>query len=360
MNRVLTFTLLLLVFLGCSHTENSGDTNSDKHLTDDYSAKIDRLLQTTSPRKFNGVVLIHQDGKEKYSNAFGYSNFETNTPITLQDNFRIQSNSKQVTAVLILKEVEKGTIDLGKTIRDYLADFDRTWADSVTIHQLLNMSSGIVSLKKGLIFEPGTDYKYSNAAYGLLGRILEKVSGTKYIELANSLFQELAMSNTFCYEFGAHQPSLINGYVNTGDGYELVDFYSRGITPEGWLDFIPAGGIISNATDLTIWDAKLHHGKILKPESYELMTSFTIRGQHAAFGEEEIGYGYGVRIDDSKALKIIGHAGKGIGFANIKFYVPEKDLHVVLLENVYDEDPNVVYHFEREIIDLVMNSNLVR
>ena len=222
------------------------------------------------------------------------------------------------------------------------------------------MSSGIISLDKELVFEPGTDYRYSNAAYGLLGKILEKVSGNEYIDLANNLFKELSMNNTFCYEFGANQNSLINGYTNTKDGYELVDFYTRGITPEGWLNFIPAGGIISNAVDLTIWDTKLHNGKILQPESYELMTNFDIRGQHAAFGNEKIGYGYGVRIDDSKDFKIIGHAGKGIGFANIKFYIPEKDLHVVLLENVYHEDPNVVYHFEREIIDLIMNSSLVK
>ena len=359
-----SFSISILVFafiiLSCGDNKNKSNSEGKNQVIDDYSAKIDSLIQTTSPRKFNGVVLITQKGETKYSKEYGFSDFEKRIPIRLNDNFRIQSNSKQITAVLTLKEVEKGNINLNNSINKYLPELKSTWVDSVTVHQLLNMSSGIVDIEKPLAFEPGTDYIYSNAAYGLLGKIIEKVSGKEFIDIANNLFKELSMNNTFCYEFGGNQNGLINGYTNTEEGYEIVDFYSRGITPEGWSNFIPAGGIISSAVDLTTWDTKLHNGSILRPESYELMTNFNIRGRHAAFGNKKIGYGYGVRIDDSKDFKIIGHAGKGIGFANIKFYLPKKDLHVVLLENVYDEDPNVVYHFERRIIDLIMNSSLVK
>ena len=348
------FLPIFILFTSCY-----GDKQNAQQ-AESYVEKIDELIQASSPRIFNGVILITQNGEIQYSKAYGYSNFEDQTPISLNDNFRIQSNSKQITAVLVLREVEKGTIDLNQKIRAYLPEFKQSWADSVTVHQILNMSSGITSLEKPLIFEPGTDYKYSNPAYGLLGTIIEHVTGTKYIDLANNLFKELSMDNTFCYEFGATQSSLIHGYVNNKDGYEIVDFYARGISPEGWLNFIPAGGIISNAKDLNTWDTKLHNGKILQKDTYELMINYSIRGQHAAFGPEKIGYGYGLRIDDSKSLKIIGHAGKGIGFANIKFYVPEKDLNVIVLENVYDEDPNIVYHFEKEIKKIVMSSSLVK
>src|SRR5687767_12060760 len=79
---------------------------------DDYSSKIDSIILTKNPRSFNGVIWITKKGKTKYLKTYGYSNFETKTPFTLRDNFRIQSNSKQITAVLILREVEKGKIDL--------------------------------------------------------------------------------------------------------------------------------------------------------------------------------------------------------------------------------------------------------
>lgn len=353
MKQLFNFLTLILFafFFSCNQKEQQKE---------DYSTKIDSLIQTTSPRSFNGVILITQNGKTKYSKAYGYSNFEDKTPISIKDNFRIQSNSKQVSAVLILKEVENGKIDLSSPIRKYLPDLRQTWADTVTVHQLLNMSSGIIALDKPLIFEPGTNYKYSNPAYGLLGRIIENVTGKKYIEIANNLFKQLEMSNSYCYEIGKPNNGLINGYWVSNDEFDFLDFNSLGFTEETWTDFIPAGGIISNLHDLNVWDTKLHNGEILKPETYKLMTNYSITGQHDAFGNEKIGYGYGLRIYDKKPIKHIGHAGRGIGFASIKFYVPEKDVDVIVLENVYNEDVSIIYHFEKEIREIVLNSNLVK
>ena len=304
-----SFLILTLFVIGCNksndnnthddHNESSQDQNTEeKEQANDYAAKIDSLIKTTTPRKFNGVILITQNGETKYSKAYGYANVDTKTPITLQDNFRIQSNSKQVTAVLILKEVENGKIDLKATIRKYLPDFEQTWADTVTVHQLLNMSSGITNTKKPLIFKPGTAYKYSNAAYGILGSIIEKVTGKTYVEQANALFKSLEMPNTYCYEIGKENKGLIDAYSVADNKMTLIDFNARGITKEGWKAFIPAGGIISNARDLNTWDLKLHKGKILKPASYQLMINYDNTGQHDAFGDEKIGYGYGLRIYD--------------------------------------------------------------
>ncbi|MGB1206250.1 MAG: serine hydrolase domain-containing protein [Chitinophagales bacterium] len=351
--------LLVLFFLSCGNS-SADKSNSIKKQIDDYSSKIDSLIQTTNPRSFNGVVLITQNGETKYSKTHGYSSFENKTPINITDNFRIQSNSKQITAALILREVENGKIDLKSSIRKYLPNIKQTWVDTVTVHQLLNMSSGIVGIDKPLLFEAGTKYKYSNPAYSLLGRIIESVKGQKYIEVANSLFKELKMDNTFCYDITKNSNKVIDGYIVSNEQYELLKFDELGFSENGWSDFIPAGGIISNAKDLNIWDTKLHQGKMLKPATYKLMTNYNITGQHDAFGNEKIGYGYGVRIDDNKNMKIIGHAGRGLGFASIKFYIPEKDIDVIVLENVYHEDENIVYHFEKKLREIVMNSNLVK
>lgn len=353
--------IVALFIISCNSSgKNKINSSNDKEQIDDYSAKIDSLIQTTNPRKFNGVVLITQNGETKYSKAYGYSNFEKKIPITTKDNFRIQSNSKQVTAVLILKEFEDGKIDLRSPIGEYLPDLKQTWADTVTVHQLLNMSSGIIALDKPLIFEPGTDYAYSNPAYGLLGQIIENVTEKEYTEVANNLFKQLEMYNTYCYEIGEPNNGLINGYrVSIGD-FNVVNFSSLGFTEEEWIDFIPGGGVISNLHDLNLWDIKLHNGEILEPETYELMTRYSITGQHDAFGKEKIGYGYGLRIYDKEPIKHIGHAGRGIGFASIKFYVPEKDVDVIVLENVYNEDESIIYHFEKEIREIVLNSNLVK
>lgn len=349
---VLKFVLPLFLSLSNSY--------SYSQVVDNYSAKIDSLIRTTSPRTFNGVILVTQNGKTKYSKTYGYSNFEKKTPIITKDNFRIQSNSKQVTAVLILREVEKGRIDLKGPIRKYLPELKQTWADTVTVHQLLNMSSGIMALDKPLIFKPGTGFHYSNPAYSLLGRIVENVSGNTYIDLANRLFKSLGMHNSYCYEIDKANTGLINGYTNSQNKYNIVDFNATGFKEETWKDFIPAGGIISNVHDLNIWDTKLHQGKILRPETYGAMTNSDVIDFDETFSDEKKYYGYGVNVSSNKSIKYIGHAGRGLGFVSIKFYVPEKDLDVIMLENVYNQDNDVVYHFEKEIRRIVLNSNLIK
>ena len=354
--RILLFSILLAIF-DCS--EKKPNTESENQIVDDYSAKIDSLIQTSSPRKFNGVISIIKNDQGVYSKTFGYSNFENKTPISLNDNFRIQSNSKQITGVILLKEVEKGSIELDSRISKYLPEFKATWVDSVTVHQLINMSAGIVSLEEPLLFEPGTDFHYSNPAYGLLGRIIKNVTGKEYTEIANSLFKELGMNNTYCYQFDQENQKLINGYQWTDDEYEFVEFSELGFTKETWNDFIPTGGIISNVSDLHIWDRKLHNGELLEPKSYEIMTNSKVPDLFPALSDEEMSYGYGIDIAD-KPFRYLGHGGSGYGFVNIKFYVPENDLNVIVLENLFHDDIPIRYHFEKEIRKIVLNSNLVK
>ncbi len=353
--------VLALFILSCNNSfKNKIDKPNSKKQIDSYSAKIDSLIQTSNPRKFNGVILITKNGETKYSKAYGYSNFEDKTPITLEDNFRIQSNTKQITAVLVLKEVEKGKIVLDGSIRTYLPDLKQSWADTVTVNQLMNMSSGVVNIDEPLAFEPGTDFHYSNPAYDLLARIVEKSTGKEYKELANATFKELGMDNTYCYEIGKNNNGLSNGYWISNDELELVNFNDLNFTEESWKNFVPAGGIISNSHDLNIWDTKLHNGKILKPETYNLMVNSKVVDSDFTFSDKKSNYGYGVNINEEKPNKYIGHAGRGIGFVNLKFYVPEKKLDVIILENVYNRDIDGVYHFEKEIRKIVLNSNLVK
>ena len=356
----LSFIIVASFIISCkNNNQNKTNLANENNQINDYSAKIDSIIQTTSPRLFNGVISITQNGKNIYSKTYGYSNFEEKKQISLKDNFRIQSNSKQITGVIVLREVEKGNIDLNSPISKYLPKFQATWADSVTVHQLVNMSAGIASLDEPLLFEPGTDFYYSNPAYGLLGRIIKKATGKEYIKVANDLFKVLGMKNTYCYEFGQENKGLINGYHWSGNVYEYVEFSELGFTKDTWKDFIPTGGIISNVTDLHIWDTKLHKGELLKPASYKIMTYSDVPDLFAPLSDEKMFYGYGIDIAD-KPFRYLGHGGSGYGFASIKFYVPHKDLNVIVLENLFHNDIPVRYHFEKEIRKIVLNSNLVK
>ncbi len=344
MKQIFRITYLipfLVLFINC---------NSFGQKINDYSTKIDSLIKTTNVRQFNGVILISQNGNLKYSKAYGFSNFDTKRVLNINDLFEIMSNSKQITAVLILKEVEKGNIDLQSPIKKYLPNLTQTWADSVTVHQLLNHTHGIEAIDKPLLFKSGTDFKYGNLSNILLGQIIEFSSKRTYSEMANELFKNLRMKNTFAYSKDKMQ-KVVSGHINKENSFKVVN--STQIKEEN----IPADGIITTAKDLSIWNNNLHKGKILKSKTYQLMTTSTVFAQHDVFGKEKVGYGYGIRICENDKKKYIGHTGLGDGFASMNLYFPKKDISIIVLENQMNEKFELSYYFGIEIKKIILNTD---
>lgn len=317
-------------------------------ISNELFTKIDSLIQLQNPRQFSGVVLITQNGKSVYSKVHGYANFEKKIPLKMSDRFKINSNTKLFTSVLVLKEFEKGKIDLREKIGKYLPELTQSWKDSITVHQLLNHTHGIDELDKPLLFKPGTDFKYGNISNVLLGEILEKVTGKTYVELAENLFKKLKLKNTFCISV-ERENDLVFGYRLNENQPEIV-------TNPKHQNQIPAAGIISNAHDLALWNYKLHHGKVLKKESYKLLTEATAMSQHNVFGKEKMGYGYNIRIAEENGVKYIGHTGLGDGFASLNVYFPDSDISLIILENVMGESADNWYFYETEIKNLLVES----
>jgi CubicO group peptidase (beta-lactamase class C family) len=104
----LTLLATTILFTSC---------NLSAQRKDNYSSKIDSLLKTNTPRDFNGIVFIQQNGKTKYAKAYGFADFNKKTSLKIDDELSTMSIAKQITATLILQEVEKGTIDLQIPIR---------------------------------------------------------------------------------------------------------------------------------------------------------------------------------------------------------------------------------------------------
>lgn len=318
---------------------------------DNYSAKIDSLIKVADP-KFNGVVLIAKNGKTLYTKAQGFTNFDSKKPLTINSQFEIMSNSKQITAVLILLEVEKGKIDLNSPIKKYLPELTQTWADSITVHQLLNHTHGIVDLQKPLAFKPGTDFKYGNISFNLLGKIVEFTTQKSYSEVANALFQKLNMKNTWVYSPDKAQ-NLVSGHFNTNGVFTIKK--GSQITPESF----GADGIISTVNDLATWNNNLHKGKILKPKTYQLMIKSSVLSQHNFFGKEKEGYGYGIRTIQKESVKYLGHTGLGDGFSAVNLYFPKSDVSLIVLENQMNENPDLFYASGFKIKNILLKSDLL-
>jgi len=166
----------------------------------DVQKKIDGLVkQYNEYGQFNGSILVADQGKVIYEKGFGMANMEWGIPNGPDTKFRIGSITKQFTAALILQLVDEGKIKLDGRLSDYLPDYRKDTGEKVTIHQLLNHTSGIPSYTSNpeffpkhsrnaygvpefvktfasgdLEFEPGSKFSYNNSGYTLLGAIIEK------------------------------------------------------------------------------------------------------------------------------------------------------------------------------------------
>lgn len=323
--------------------------------SNDYAAKIDSALQSAAVRPFSGVVMITQQGKTKYLEAYGYADFTRKTPLKTDDQFVLLSNSKQITAVLVLLEYEKGHLQLQDAIRKYLPGIQQPWADTVTIHQLLNHTSGIVDVDSPLAAVPGTQFRYSDLNYMLLGKIVAHAAGKPYRVLLNELFSRCGMRHSY-FPDTKNTGQLVHGMRYAGDGGKKE--VSSMIIPE---DRIPAAGIVSTVHDMSTWNELLYNGKLLKPATFQLMRSYAIKAVHPVFGDKAIGYGYGIRINDQSLPVEYGHTGivPDQGFTSLLLYYPATHTSVVILENQAFENMQISYAIEMAIRKIVLQSRIL-
>src|SRR5262249_5207682 len=118
-----------------------------------------------------------------------------------------------------------------------------------------------------LDFDPRTRWSYSNTGFIILGRVVEKVSGDTFGQfLERRIFKPLMMEHSY-FEPGKSVQGLARGYTSLALGPQEPSVPEAG----GWI--YAAGGIYASASDLARWDIALAGGKILKPDSYRLMTT---------------------------------------------------------------------------------------
>ncbi|WP_449400568.1 serine hydrolase domain-containing protein [Chryseobacterium wanjuense] len=131
-----------------------------------------------------------------YRKDQGFSDFKNKTKIDSNTVFAIGSVSKQFTAVLILLQMQQGKLDINDKVSKYLNNFQNKDYENITIHQLLNHTSGLNTLGEKLHFKSGTDFLYSNEGFNSLGKIIEKVSGKPYDENVMELFKKAGMQHS--------------------------------------------------------------------------------------------------------------------------------------------------------------------
>ncbi|WP_159476179.1 serine hydrolase [Dyadobacter sp. 3J3] len=316
--------------------------------------RIDSLITSSTQKPFNGIILIYQNGFTKYAKVAGFSDIAKKKPLKFDDQFVVGSISKQFTAVLLLREFEKGRVKLDVPIRNYLPEITQSWADSVTIDQLLTHMNGISALDRPLDFKPGTKYSYSQIGYDLLAKIVEKTSGKSFASLSAELFRKCKMFNTFHPDVKLYK-NLVKGYTEQNNGKLAVETTT-------FQNYVAAGSFISTAHDLLLWNNCLHGGKLLSLETYRLMISKKPEAvrNHPIFGKVE--YGYGITHDTKDGILQLGQTGFSPGFISMDFYFPKTKTSIIALDNVvWDEDDiKKVFSYHTEILKIMREGDLVK
>lgn len=332
--------------------------NKELHVKTDSEAglseSLDALLLAPNAKPFNGVVLVAKDGFTKYVKRVGYTDSLKKRPFKFDDQFVVGSISKQFTAVLLLREYEKGKVSLQAPIKTYLPEMSQSWADSVSVEQLLTHMHGIVSLNKPLAFAPGTKFSYSQIGYELLARIIEKTSGKLFAEQSEALFRLCKMRNTF-HPGSRKYRHLVQGFTEQENGKLTLE---KGT----FENYVAAGSFISTANDLLLWNESLHGGKLLSSKTYALMTAPKVGAErnHPIFGLTN--YGYGITVDNRGEILQLGQTGFSPGFVSMDFYFPKTKTSVIVLDNTVWDESNLkkTFRYHTGVLEIVRKSKLVK
>jgi D-alanyl-D-alanine carboxypeptidase len=297
------------------------------HLNDKELAAAARkkLEQEAAADRFSGAVMVTKNGKPILAEAYGLADREHKIPNTLKTRFRIGSMNKMFTAVAVLQLAEARKLDVKDPFGKYVPDYpNKDVAAKVTIHELLTHTGGTGDIfgaefeahrlelrtlqdyvklygNRGLAFEPGSRWEYSNYGYILLGVLIEKVSGQSYYDYVREhVYVPAGMTSTGSEPEDQQVPDRSIGYTKMGGGpwHPNADTLPyRGTS---------AGGGYSTVEDLQKFAAALQQNKLLDA----LYTEKLITGKVNAMGAR---YAYGFEDQLINGAHCFGHGGGAPG-----------------------------------------------
>lgn len=284
---------------------------------------------------FWGSVLVARDGEILFAKGYGMADFEERpcTPLTL---YELASVSKQVTATAILHLAQRGKLSLDDKLDRFFDDVPEAMQD-ITVRHLVTHTAGLNDdgvgyadpiatdryveqmLSKKRRFDAGTDYRYSNVGYALLGCIVEKVSrGDFEAYCEKHLFKPAKMKNT---GFVGDKDLIKSRHVSVRNDGGRID---RTAADWNWgWGYRGMGGVVSTVLDMHRWDRALRDGTILDEEHLALLHRPNLRGYAG---------GWNLSMTDRGTLRA-SHSGGVAGYKTNCIRYVEDDVFVVVLGN---------------------------
>ena len=316
------------------------------------------LRQAAAAGRFAGAVLIARHGAIVWQGAFGRADRERGIANTVNTRFRIGSMNKMFTAVAILQLVQAGRIRLDAPLGTYLPGYpNRDVASRVTIHQLLTHTGGTGDIfgpefeahrlelrtlddyvrlygSRGVEFEPGSRWDYSNYGFILLGAVIERVTGESYYDYVRAhVYEPAGMTASGSDPEDQTMPDRSVGYTRGPDG-------GRWRRNDDTLPYrgTSAGGGYSTVGDLLRFATALEQHRLLDAHHTELLTRGKVDTPNGR-------YAYGFGDAQFNGVRCFGHGGGAAGMNGDLEICPAVGYVVAVLANQDPPAATQVSHF---------------
>lgn len=346
-NKILQITYSILIIGTLSLNLAYGQLKTDS---------ISNFLQTEmSRRNIPGLqVAIIRNGKLELLRSFGLANIENRVNVNDSTLFSINSATKAFTGVAIMQLVEKNLVALDEPVSKYLDSLPDNWKQR-TVYQLLTHTSGLpdfIDTKKGGFveglkyveawkaiknypteFAAGTQMRYNQTNYVLLGQIIEKLNGKSFEQVIKD--QQFNPSGMKKSDFGDSRDITMDKAPTYMLSKMTEKNFIKGKTLERTWEEFPelraTAGINSTAKELANWILSLQNGTLLKPQSLQTMWQAGKLSNGAYSGWAS---GWVARRNSNP------RAVAGIGGSRSWFYIyPDHQLAVIILTNLKTNQP---------------------
>jgi CubicO group peptidase (beta-lactamase class C family) len=310
----------------------------------DWRVRMDAFArETLADFSLAGMTMaVHREGEADWVRSYGYANLEGSIPAAPSTVYPIGSLTMQFTAAAVMQLSESSQLDLDAPISVYLDGLPEA-LQPLTLRQLLTHTSMIYDspfsvrskfydvqdytsdmLLQGLVPDLYLDtnelpYLFSYGNYILAGLIVEKVSGLSYPDyLDRYVITPAGLPHTgYCLP---KPEGVAKGYY-LPEGH-LVPF------PVNTSAVFAAGGICSTAGDLLLWMDALASGRVVTPDSYQLMITPPLFPD----GSQSL-FGYGLTSWQTPFGRQVGYMSAEASYVSYIIAYPEKGLTIVLLSN---------------------------
>jgi CubicO group peptidase (beta-lactamase class C family) len=323
-----------------------------------------------------GLAVAVAKNDSIWSAGFGKADLEQDVPVTARSMFRTASVAKWFTATAAMRLVEAGKLDLDAPIQQYCPQFPaKPWP--VTSRELLSHMGGVrhnygsngekqdteaerkalderVQRERStqytrytdvikpldtfkddpLLFEPGTNSRYSSLGYRVLGCVLQGAAREPYRQLMRDLvFGPAGMTSITEDDALAIIPRRVAGYSRGDASDSIVRADFRDVSEN-----LPAGGYLATAEDLVRFVLAFRSGKLVSIKTRDRMLERPklLDGSPAPnpMGDPKFYYGMGIMVDPGDTQPAWFHTGGQSGASTLLFLFPKDDVVVAVMSNM--------------------------